>query len=966
MRALDKLLALTFVLAVSVTAEATWYGDPAPNGFDGMMLENEYPWWPRNTYYAHWNLNTWPKGGYFYSGVSVNKPDDVDEANVKPGLVWSFWGSKDYHGRFAKCIYMGSFVYGRQHLGEGASGACGGGSQDWIFPHRPYRWVIRLWDTDVSNDTCKVGQWAKDTKTGCWRHWGTFLVPTAATGFHGNGGFLENCGAPLHTGRELLRGPAYYRLNGKWCPEPEIEINAPQRNAKRWATWMVKPIEGGRRLSMKFSENEHDVPTIEPGKKHMFKISQPESPSFDPIKVEGMRVAECGGQYLVRWEIPGTNVAPQIGYAIDGVREMTPERRHAVVARRPKTLTVYDIFGREKSFSLPSPKPAKVAVPTVKPDRAMVRGLHFRYGENDKRKYEGVSTGLDLTFRGQRDRDCDFAWNGYLRVPESGAYVFVLKACSGAVLKLGGKVFIDASGEHSMTPYEKGVFLNKGLVEFSLDYRIDRPKGPDDCRGVSVEWQRAGGKLVEIPARNYFCRGDGGTHGAMKPVETVRTVNGRIADKDILFPGENAILERRFYADGWVADSKPVRKTGPENRLGPWTESFRGETGLAHSLTATADRMAFAGESDLMLHGEKIEGDFRVTCRVPKMGLCRRDGVPKDCWAGLRATSRLESDHPSELFAVFRTSSEGVRCGSDTKDLGGSGKSSYGFGDEFEWLRLTRAGDFIVAEISKDGKEWKVAQCRSMTPLKGPIWVGPIFHAKSGGIGKVFSAEITGYRMERGTFAVSDADRGPMPSWWDAYAHGREEIKGLNLSKFPGRKNLVTSAQANPLDEKMYLVVTHDRATDVTEIWCSENAGEKWRLANRVKGILIGRALFDCRHTDQLWFVTDRGFWKSNFRGDGMIRIVSGLDQLTGFHPALGRWLCVDTHGFLATEKEVYMTTSFGMRWSRRSGAPDWGTPREVRILEPHHQVKEPSAEVVTDRGVWRSDDNGRTWKKKE
>ena len=778
-RPLSKILAL-FASIVLYRANATWYSEPVPDGVEGMMLEYSIPWMPVHTYFANWNMNLYPDGGYFYSGMATN--------NGKSSLVWSFWPAPGYNGRLVRCIYMHRDVYALQHIGEGASGSAPGPSANWIKPRTKYTTVLRVFDSDAKTGTAKIGQWLKDGATGEWRHWATFSLPICATGLKGNNGFIENCGAPLETSRERIRGAAWYMQDGCWYPEPVVKIDAKPHTANKHPCWEVNPVDDNRALSLKFTDDGTTY-NVEPGRKHVFTINQPEKPALDALTVEDVRASYRNGHTVLEWKIPET-AAPQLAYSTDGGKTVIylPQARTAVAEGEVKELTVYDIFGRRGVFPVAAVE-GRTVPGRLQSVEGLAPGLNFEYDVGGKRMAYGCAPhGLDVSFRGNRQSDFSFMFRGYVEVPESCAYTFNLRSCDGSVFRLGGETIIDAPGEHSLTDNRASVHLEKGLYPVEIVWTRGKTRRNPFAVDLRLEWSCAGGEMTAIPFRCVPAV-PSAVGGAQ--ARTERYLNGRPVVTDAVFPGENVLIRRTVYPDGYTVDSEPVVTNGPANATGNFTEYVRGEKGTRHFVSVDPEKRSirFAGEGDFLYAKGTVKGDFEFSCHVASITTAK-DGCFDNCWAGLRVCSKPEAYSTSKYFLITATSGRGDRTMDEAQDFGGN---LIGMRHEVcPYLKISRKGNLYRAWSSKDGKDWVCRMTRVMS-MPDEVYVGPAFRAPSGKDGVVFDAVLDELRLTRSAksepFDLRQISSLPDPRYerggdwimaadgfWKSYDHGQNFI----------------------------------------------------------------------------------------------------------------------------------------------------------------------------------------------
>ena len=230
---------LSLWLLLTLPVSASWYGDEVKAGSDIIMVDLLYPYWPESTYFSCWNLDMFPKGGYFYAGVAANANDNTNLETYRPSTVWSFWPAPVYEGRQVRNVYVNPHVYAQQYVGEGASGKAGGRDVPWIKTKQWYTMLMRTWGADEARKECYAGWWMKDQAGNRWHHIATFRIPYAATGFKGNGGFLEDFGHGGRKQRELWRGKGFYRHNGAWEKCDTVSINVPTQGGIKYRGWTV-------------------------------------------------------------------------------------------------------------------------------------------------------------------------------------------------------------------------------------------------------------------------------------------------------------------------------------------------------------------------------------------------------------------------------------------------------------------------------------------------------------------------------------------------------------------------------------------------------------------------------------------------------------------------------------------------------------------------------------------------------
>lgn len=779
----------------TLPASASWYGDEVKSGSDIIMIDLCYPYWPESTYFACWNLNMYPKGGYFYAGVASNGSDKPD---YRPSTVWSFWPDKAYEGRQVRNVYVDPVVYPQQYVGEGASGKAGGRNVPWIVTKQWYTMCMKAWGADEAKKESFAGWWMKDHAKNQWHHLATFRIPYAATGFSGNGGFLEDFGHGGRKTRELWRGKGFYRHNGQWEKCDKVSITVPQDGGMKFSGWTARMLENDSVLSMSYHENKSLPRNLQAGK-HTFVLKQPAKPSFDPIEVEG-RMSTAGNQVIVDWTL-GEHSSPQFGYKIEvfdnaacsgtpvaTVEETVPQARTKGVAAPKKLgacsvrLTIRDIFDQKKTIRLTSVKPA-VVIRGSQVKRPLSRGLEYKYYESSKGwdslaeidwahpLRSGGARGFDTALRGLREGKFAFMYEGLLLVPQSGTYTFGLATCDGSRLEVGGKTLIENDGLHSPSEKRATVVLEKGVVPIRLHYFKKQPE--HEFTVAKVSWEYGKKAMHEIPLDNLVRYKSSDVPNAKLQVEDqgagkllkaaisfgkidkVEYYNGPklvasaetppYTAKLMLFTGKNSLWARVFYKGSKTVDTPEVAVEMESSMEPGWEELTRGEKGLPHSVNGKNGSFRFTGEGEYFVH-TPVKGDFAITAKIDSMSDRKMD-VGDDCWVGLLVRKdKHDNDYGNEM-GVYRTVGSGLRCTADHLDLGTSRKSTFALNPEHMWLRVVRRGAEVTCLTSGDGKQWEVSMQKTMN-MPEQMLAGLTFRTIPGKGKGIFSAAVSNVEIQ--------------------------------------------------------------------------------------------------------------------------------------------------------------------------------------------------------------------------
>lgn len=790
------LVGVGFSASVSLGAsQSGWYREQNEEGADIIMVDLLYPFWPPCTYFSCWNLRMYPKGGYFYAGVSSSHGGKGDLESYHPGTVWSFWPNTAYGKRPVRNVYVHPCVYARQYVGEGASGSAGGRNISWLKPKQWYTMFIRTWGADEEKKECYVGSWMKDQSGNEWHNLGYFLVPCAAKGFTKNGGFMEHFGGNVPEPKELWRGKGFYRINGQWKKHNKLMIKVAKDNGMELQSWNVHLRDNDSVLVLSYVGGNDYPRNLERGRTHSFQQKQAEeAPTPDPILCEASsRIV--GNHLIVDWSLAKES-SPQLGYEIKvydnpqfsgtpiaSARELFPQVRTKSLelpsqGKSYVKLTIIDIFDQTKTESLVPQTAEKELIPSSPGIRQTAEGMEYAYVEEDadcdslksvsfsRPMLSGIARGFDMTFRDSRENKFAFAYKGYLRVPETGAYTFVLKSCDGSMLNLNGATVLNNDGRHSSSERRVSVFLEKGFVPLSLSYF----KNTDKVESILwLGWEHGNKPLEEIPS---LClvhekRSDipdvgldiangTGQEKILKPklpsgkIKRVDFFNGagRVSSASqppfqvsvMPFEGDNSFWARIYYKGGSSTVDTPRIAVKSTSVLDPaWEGKIRGETGLAHAVSGTNGLFQFAGEGECLVN-KKVKGDFVLSGKILSYS-DKSLGVGISCWVGLMAEKNDNlSQHDNEI-AIFKKPDGKLYCSANHSDLGTKRTSLFNLDGTHSWLRITRRGNEFSCFSSADGKNWEMGMQR-IIPLDQTISAGVTFLSTPRPGKAVFSATV--------------------------------------------------------------------------------------------------------------------------------------------------------------------------------------------------------------------------------
>ncbi len=796
---LSFLSLLLFCVSCLAPSQACWYKEHPAENSDIYMIDVYYPHWGESSYYACWNVNLAPKGGYFYGGVAANMPANMTEDTYSPSGVWTFWEHEAFESRQATNVYMHPGVYASQYGGEGSSGAASGKVLDWVKPKRWYTMTLRVWGTDAEKKECFVGWWMKDKKNNVWIHYGTFRIPYAATGIQGNAGFLEDFGNSGRNQRTLWRGAGYSRSGGQWLAANKISIDVPA-DGSNVQNWVVKHEMEGQVLSMTHSNNAKQPRNLEPSKVHEFEIKQGDTPVLDALKFDASLSINDKG-LAVNWELD-RHSSPQLGYKIEVfdnkdckgtplhvLSASLPHVRTAVLplVKQPAyflRLTLRDIFDQEQSLVLPQADGAALikTLPAETLKGELENGLSYQYYESAspmtsladvakaKLLRRGVAKYLDISLKGARKGQYAMSFDGYIKVPKSGAYTFVLKSCDGSKLSLANKLVLDNDGIHSSTERRVSVFLEKGYVPMKLEFFKNSEE--ERYAGLSLEWESPDFALRPLKNADFFLpEGVSLPHPDMKITKSEGKVylntavkKGETAIQELVyyngekqlarltkapfrlqvlpFEGDNQFWARVTFAGDQTVDTDVRTYKDKSTYAKGWIYENLGEKDLAFKTSYSNGTFFFAGEGEHQVY-KKVKGDFELTGRVHSY---TKDGQMGKHWVGIMAKQVLALTDGRD-FGIYQTAGNGLRTTANYSDLATTRMGFYPLKDDHSWLKVVRRGKKFTAYSSGDGKKWKIATQR-YTNAPEELLVGITYFSTPKASNKVFSGALSDVELK--------------------------------------------------------------------------------------------------------------------------------------------------------------------------------------------------------------------------
>jgi len=981
-------------------AYATWYGENVESGADIMMMDIRWPWWAETTYSANWNISTVPGGVSAYGGFAGSLPtlepdhrpnlDNAVQDAFRPGSVWSFWGSNE-QGEPVRAVEASPYTFAYQYIGEGASGALFG---EWpiIQRNRWYTMMMRIW-TPLGQDkpeSSYVGRWVKDVEADRWYLYGIMRLPIAATAFTGNAGFLEDFGNVCRSARAIHRRLGYYRKDSKWHKSDTVTINV-QKGLVLKNYWVVNQIDdgdGGQALAMELSSIPAMVPLLlkgEPlaeGQTHAFTVPQPDMPTLDQPEVANLQVQSNGKQVWVSWAVPDS-ASPQYYYKVEVFdnpqctgrpvamqEERMPVIRNVLMAAEAANPTIR--FSMTDIFDQPIEPIVLQAITTPPPTKPVTveaaLGLQYELWVKDTQRHvnviyppcdqaeqsrnehhiwisldemedgqllqQGICRGFDVELRGARRTGYAFRFRGLLRVPDTGFYLLHMKGTDGYRIQIDGEDVLVWDGLHGPKTRTVGLHLAAGDHPLAVDYFVDRNKP-----FFQLEWEAPRLVRQDIPPSalrhevaetmpepklQVQADDDGSITAEVKVNAHGHTIK-RIhfffdkmqissAEGDmlrycgVLPAGEHKVWARVFYDGNHTIDIQSVPVTVAMKKLSDWNLGIAGESSATFNILQTApDAFSFVGEGEYVVTRE-ITGDFTLTCKVDRCLGLNGEPVNPSSWVGLTAREHPERNNYGwgAEFGVMQVAHNGLRTTPDHGDGAGTRQSFQRLPDGQAWLRVVRQGNLWSAWTSADGHVWQfgTSHYKRIAPTVG---AGIVFRALPQDAQMYFRAAVshvslTGHIPENYTIPVTAAN-----------------------STASVRLTGVVVAPSNP---QVVVVRTTDvgllRSEDDGHTWSSAN-GTLPEAANAVRSIAIHPT-----------------------NPDVMLR-------------AVGR---ADTQGEF--EGGLYKTTDAGKNWRKLPVECDFDGIGPSALCGEVVAFLPMDPEIIfvggETRGLYRSDDGGRTW----
>ncbi len=865
---------------VPSTARADWYKAAMERSPDIVSVDVRWPYWPPGTYFALWNGNTAPAGGYFYGGVAVAGPgrDGSPEAQAKASrsLVWSFWGNEAvYKGNRIRIECLGESTFGGVMSGEGTQA---GLTRNLAFlrPGQWYRMVLRTWqDAQTPETKGYLGWWIGDLQNNEWHLMGVVAIPAKVTGVDCGACFCEVIGPPGE--RVIERRLAYHRVNGAWRKADTLqEINGSLHH--------FKIVDKGTAFRYSSARTPEDaIKDGIAGKTELTLTNQPDQPSLGQPVAGQVQAVGFKGQVAVSWTIPRTST-PQLTYRVELFAEpeaggrllaesrgMGPAvRSHRLDAAEPARsvrLTVTDVYDQKTVAVVPVA--AVPAVAAAESGTTCRPGVQYSYYEAaaDERwttlpavhtrqpLYSGVLNELDDTVSVGRSAPYAFRYSGFLKVPADGLYVFDLRSCDGSRLRIDGKAVVDNDGCHSVNSQYATMALQRGLHPFELLYfRSADGAGNWLENKLRLAWEGPGIAARTVTASDLVCGSAPGLPfirvqrneigGVIAPVAAA---NGHVLTRVELFCGKTrlAVLPPAGVAGGYAAllpsgantvwarlwydqtaslDSPPIKCVVADAVSAPWQHSVMGEHGLPLGIDAQPDRVSMLGDCASFAY-QTVAGDFDLSAKISAISRSTREnGIMGNSLIGLLCSGQTRPQGTAEDFGLWSLAPMELRGTACDRDLETSGLSRYAAGNATTrpWVRLVRRGNHLRAFSSTDGINWVPVIDRLFRTLPDRLHVGVYMRVKESGKNKtLFSGTVE---------SISLAVPGPVvPDPAARAIVGRDDVRGRIVAVVPANRRLYARTVGGGLLG----------STDGGAVWRSLNNGLDSPAGNAIRSVAV-------------------------------------------------------------------------------------------------------------------------------
>lgn len=992
-------------------AHATWYGENVANGSDIVMMDLRWPWWPSGTYFANWNsaFNPKPNNISFYAGFTsylpdgpgqTPNPDEARQSQCRPGSVWTFWGG-DAAGTPVRFTDVAPNLFIKNDYGgEGSSGTVGGEVWPFVRCRCWYTMLARVWQPVGGGDHAFIARWIKDHADGQWHLIGVARLPIAATSFIGNSGFLEPLGSEKAV-RSLHRRLGYCRKDGQWLKSDTITIDK-----TRYV--VVNTIAEGDHdyAAIEYAQRPDLLPLQLAGQpltgdgKHSFTTKQPDLPALDKPDVKNVRAIASGRQIAVSWDVPPT-AAPAFSCRVEvfdnprctGTPHVVKEVRMpslrdmlvtADVHPAAVRVTVTDVFDQAAPAVIVEPQVVKASAPPPSPEAATVPGLAYELLHKDTQRQEnyfnppsqkpderhswlkleeivtgtpvrrGLARGFDLSVREGRGHGYAIVFQGLLRVPADGTYIFRAQIDGGYRFQLDGRDVLMWDGQHGTT--EKAAVLVLGAGDHPLTVMHVYDALP--ARNFMIEWEGPGFARQAIPLESLRAVDDGGF-----PTATVKgdapgdgtghvTVqvepHGRTVNRTALFlgrlqlaesvgveltydgplpSGANTLWARVTYDEKCTVDSAPfILDVSGKPVAADWTVRNVSDAKASAGLWQTGtDGFQFFGNG-MHTVTRSVTGDFTATCRLDDYNGSRGEPVNRRAWAGLTAMEhgdRLDWNW-GQHFHLVQTAADGLRGSADFTDLGAGRITSYELPRNRPWLRIVRQGQVWTAWTSVDGRHWELGACQ-FKKAQPRMDVGLFFSALPQDARAHYRARISAVCIQPGV--ASDAI---LPPPAPALQSQGDRLTGLVMARSDPRVVVIRTSAAGLL-----------RTTDSGDTWTPANGdltGDD--LAVRSVAIHPENPLVMLRACGR---GTGGRLWKTSDGGDTWEKLdFDGDFDGAGPSALCGEVVAFDLRSpetvYLGCEsKGIFKSTDSGATWNRLGAAGERVTSVVVWPWEEHY-----------------------------
>jgi len=397
---------------------------------------------------------------------------------------------------------------------------------------------------------------------------------------------------------------------------------------------------------------------------------------------------------------------------------------------------------------------------------------------------QGYLNSIEDSVAQNKAKSYGFKFKGYIKVPETGIYVFKLRTCDGSRLTIDGKIVADNDGIHTTVTHLSSACLDEGLHSFSLDYfRAEYGVGLRDK--LCLEWCGPGFDYREVGPSDLACRESDSMpvislvpsieNGNRLSVKQAHQLKGHkfnslelfagklmlgVVDRSDAVPafvlpaGKQMLWGRLWYDGNFSVDSVEKELLSEDSRSDSWEYSVPGEQDLPLAVSSTEDSVAVTGDGSFFAF-RKVKGDFTITAKIEEIARSSdANGIAGNSLLGVLATADPQNLLSQGIsFGLWDTAGIGIRSTACDRDLETSAQSRHALDHNKPWIRISKKGRLWTGYTSADGKGWERVAERILRDIHPEYNVGVIFCTRPPGNNKtLFSGRLGSVSIEQTAF----------------------------------------------------------------------------------------------------------------------------------------------------------------------------------------------------------------------